>query len=69
MKSGQIICSVPESRKATVVKDCFENGVSNLFPASILQEHTNCICFLDKSSSALLRNPDPEINRGLGNKD
>ena len=69
MKSGQIICSVPESRKATVVKDCFENGVSNLFPASILQEHTNCICFLDKSSSALLRNPDLEINRGLGNKD
>jgi glucosamine-6-phosphate deaminase len=55
MKSGQIICSVPESRKAKAVKDCFENPVSNLFPASILQTHTDCICFLDKSSSSLLK--------------
>ena len=69
MKSGQIICSAPENRKATAVRDCFDNGVSNLFPASILQEHTNCICFLDKSSSALLGNPDLEINRDLENKD
>ncbi len=54
MKSGQIICSVPESRKAEAVRDCLEKPVSNLFPASILQTHQNCICFLDKSSSALL---------------
>jgi glucosamine-6-phosphate deaminase len=54
MKSEQIICSVPDSRKAQVVKDCFENPVSRQFPASILQEHSHCICFLDKLSSALL---------------
>ena len=54
MKSAQIICSVPDSRKAQAVKDCFENPVSNLFPGSILQEHPHCICFLDKWSSALL---------------
>jgi glucosamine-6-phosphate deaminase len=54
MKSLQIICSVPDRRKAQAVKDCFENSVSNLFPASILQEHPHCICFLDKLSSALL---------------
>jgi glucosamine-6-phosphate deaminase len=54
MKSTQIICSVPDSRKAQAVKDCFENPVSNLFPGSILQNHPHCICFLDKSSSALL---------------
>ena len=54
MKSAQIICSVPDSRKAQAVKDCFENPVSNLFPASILQEHAHCTCFLDKSSAALL---------------
>ncbi len=58
MKSGQIICSVPESRKAMAVKDCFERPVSNLFPASILRTHNNCICFLDKLSSALLNNPE-----------
>jgi glucosamine-6-phosphate deaminase len=55
MKSDQIICSVPDSRKAQAVKDCFENPVSNMFPGSILQEHPHCICFLDKSSSALLK--------------
>ena len=54
MKSQQIVCSVPGSRKAEAVKDCFENPVSNLFPASILRTHQNCTCFLDKSSSALL---------------
>jgi len=54
MKSEQIICSVPDSRKAQALKDCFDNPVSNLFPASILQEHPHCICFLDTLSSALL---------------
>jgi glucosamine-6-phosphate deaminase len=54
MKSAQIICSVPDNRKAQAVKDCFENPVSNLFPGSILQEHPICTCFLDKFSSALL---------------
>ena len=55
MKSRQIICSVPDSRKAEAVRDCFENPVSNLYPASILQLHRNCICFLDTFSSALLK--------------
>jgi len=58
MKSMQIICSVPDKRKAVAVRDCFENPVSNLFPASVLQTHKNCVCFLDKSSSALLGNPE-----------
>jgi glucosamine-6-phosphate deaminase len=61
MKSGQIICSVPDDRKAEAVKDCFENPVSNLFPASILQTHKDCVCFLDKSSSALLSNLEAEV--------
>lgn len=60
MKSRQIICSAPDGRKAPAVKDCFENRVSNLFPASILQTHKNCVCFLDKSSSSLLNNPGGE---------
>src|SRR5664279_4841780 len=34
MKSGQILCSVPDSRKAHAIQECFENEVSNLFPAS-----------------------------------
>jgi glucosamine-6-phosphate deaminase len=61
MKSVRLICSVPDSRKAQAVKDSFENPVSNMFPASILQEHPHCICFLDKLSSAMLDNKSSGI--------
>ena len=54
MKSKNIICSVPDKRKATAIKNCLENEVSNLYPASILQAHKNCIVYLDKDSASLL---------------
>src|SRR3954451_20225861 len=54
MKSQNIICSVPDKRKAVAVKNCLEQKVSNLYPASILQTHKNCIVYLDKESAALL---------------
>jgi glucosamine-6-phosphate deaminase len=56
LKSKHIICSVPDKRKAEAVKDCLENGVSNLYPASILQEHADCKIYLDKASASLLAN-------------
>ena len=62
MKSAKIICSAPERRKAEAVRDCFGNVVSALHPASILQTHKNCICFLDKSSSLLLNKQVLESN-------
>lgn len=54
MKSRHIICSVPDERKAVAVRNSLESEISNLFPASILQEHPNCTFFLDKESSGLL---------------
>jgi len=54
MKSKHIICSVPDARKAQAVKDSLEQPVSNLFPASILQQHSNCSFYLDKASASLL---------------
>jgi glucosamine-6-phosphate deaminase len=56
LRSKHIICSVPDSRKAMAVKNCLEQPVSNLYPASILQLHPNCACYLDKTSAALLSN-------------
>jgi len=53
-KSKNIICSVPNKRKATAIKNCLENTVSNLYPASILQTHNNCIVYLDKDAASLL---------------
>jgi glucosamine-6-phosphate deaminase len=54
IKSKQIICSVPDSRKALAVKNSLELPVSNLRPASILQQHPNCVMCLDKASASLL---------------
>src|SRR5436190_2819000 len=54
LKSKKIICSVPDGRKALAVKNTLEQPVSNLYPASILQLHPNCSCYLDTSSAALL---------------
>ena len=55
MQSAHIICSVPDERKAKAVKDCLENEVSPLYPASILQQHLSCSLYLDKQSSCLLQ--------------
>lgn len=52
--SKSIICSVPDLRKAQAVKDCLEGKVTNLHPASVLQNHADCQIFLDKESSSLL---------------
>lgn len=54
MKSNAIICSVPDERKAVAVKNCVKNPVSNMFPASILQQHPQCTLYLDKASAKLL---------------
>ena len=54
MESKYIICTVPDSRKARAVKNCLENGISNLYPASILQKHAHCDYYLDLASAALL---------------
>ena len=54
MKSKSIICSVPDERKAEAVKHCVRGEVSNMHPASMLQQHDNCIIYLDKGSAKYL---------------
>jgi glucosamine-6-phosphate deaminase len=54
MKSKHIICSVPDQRKASAVKNTVEQKVSNNYPASILQLHDDCTLYLDESSAAFL---------------
>ncbi|MBP3944095.1 glucosamine-6-phosphate deaminase [Sphingobacteriaceae bacterium WQ 2009] len=55
MNSARIICAVPDQRKAQAVKNCLSSAVSNQHPASILQQHANCICYLDEGSASLLK--------------
>jgi glucosamine-6-phosphate deaminase len=54
LQSKHIICSVPDDRKALAVKNSLEQQISNWYPASILQQHTDCRIYLDKFSSTLL---------------
>ena len=54
LKSREIICVVPDARKAEAVRACFEGDVSPLAPASILRTHANTSVYLDRDSAALL---------------
>jgi glucosamine-6-phosphate deaminase len=60
MKSAKIICTVPDKRKAEAVKNSLEKPVSNLFPATVLQNHADCDFYFDKDSASLLANHNPE---------
>ena len=54
LKSGEILCVVPDARKARAVKDCLAGEVSPRHPASILQRHPRTAVFLDAPAAALL---------------
>jgi glucosamine-6-phosphate deaminase len=57
LKAKEIVAVVPEARKASAVKTCFEGAISALAPASILRTHWNTTVYLDTGSASLLRNP------------
>jgi glucosamine-6-phosphate deaminase len=54
LKSREIICVVPDRRKAQAVKACLEGAVSPMAPASILRTHAATTVYLDRESAALL---------------
>jgi len=57
LKSGAIVCTVPDSRKAIAVKGSVEGSVTPDLPASILQKHGKTHLFLDKESAAGIQKP------------
>ena len=54
LKSRNILCIVPDQRKANAVKASVESEVSPMRPASILQNHPSVTLYLDRESSSLL---------------
>jgi glucosamine-6-phosphate deaminase len=54
LKSNEILCVVPDARKAQAVHECLEGPVSPLHPASILQRHPRTTIYLDELAAALL---------------
>ena len=62
LKSKEIVCVVPDARKAQAVAKCLQGEISPMAPASILRTHPNAIIYLDRDSSALL---PPEVIAAL----
>src|SRR3989440_1209575 len=54
LKSREIICVVPDARKARAVEACVQGDVSPMAPASILRSHARTTLYLDRESAALL---------------
>lgn len=56
LKAANIICTVPDLRKAEAVKNCISESakVDPMYPSSILKTHPNVFVFLDKDSASLL---------------
>jgi len=54
LKSRNILCIVPDLRKAEAVRASVTLAVSPLQPASILQQHDHVTLYLDRDSSSLL---------------
>jgi glucosamine-6-phosphate deaminase len=55
LKAREILCIVPDARKAKAVSECLEGPVSPLHPSSILQSHPATTIYLDRDSAALLK--------------
>jgi glucosamine-6-phosphate deaminase len=54
LDADEILCIVPDARKAPAVRDCLEGPVSPQHPASILQQHPGTTVYLDAPAAALL---------------
>jgi glucosamine-6-phosphate deaminase len=54
LKAREILCIVPDARKAQAVKNCLAGEISPQFPASILRTHENTTLYLDSDSSSLI---------------
>jgi len=55
LKSREIICVVPDGRKAAPVKAALEGPITADVPASALREHGNVTVYLDAASAGLLQ--------------
>ena len=54
LRASEILCIVPDARKAKAVARCLSGPVTPLHPSSILQTHARTTVYLDRDSAALL---------------
>jgi len=54
LRSGRLIVTVPDGRKADAVHCAVESELTNRCPASILRTHRECVLFLDRAAASKL---------------
>ena len=54
LAAREILCVVPDARKAKAVAACLSGAVTPLRPSSILQTHARTTVYLDRDSASLL---------------
>jgi glucosamine-6-phosphate deaminase len=57
LEAREIICVVPDARKAQPVRAALEGPITPAVPASALREHPNVTMYLDAAASSLLAGP------------
>ncbi len=62
LSSRIVVLTVPDARKAEAVQHVLEGPVTNLWPASILQQHPACHLFLDRAAASRLSNGPSAAN-------
>lgn len=55
LKSCEIICTVPDERKANAVQKSVEGPITPDVPASVLQTHAKTTLYLDQPAASLLK--------------
>jgi glucosamine-6-phosphate deaminase len=62
LKSNEILCIVPDARKADAVRETIFGSISPAVPASILRTHPNTTLYLDRDAAARL---DPAVRGSI----
>jgi glucosamine-6-phosphate deaminase len=57
LAAREIVCIVPDARKARAIQLCLEGEISPMAPASILRTHRATTIYLDKESASSLSPP------------
>jgi len=57
LEAREIICVVPDARKAQPVRAALEGPITPAVPASALREHPNVTMYLDAAAASLLAGP------------
>lgn len=57
MEAKCVVLIVSGAKKAEIMKEIMEGGITNALPASLVKNHGNALLFMDRDAASLLDNP------------